>query len=275
MVATAYQKWGRRVQHLDNHNTVETLMFKHLGEDIDAVMERDPAARSRIEVVLCYPSFHAVLFHRLAHALWQAGWLLLGRFVSQVGRFMTGIEIHPGAKIGRKFFIDHGMGVVIGETAEIGNDVTLYHDVTLGGILPAVNSGAQANTKRHPTLGDNVIIGSGAQILGPITVANGARVGANSVVVRDVPPGVTVVGVPAKVAARQKMTLIEEFCAYGAGGEVADPTARTIDGLVDQVQLLTAKLEALERQLAERGMVAGAMAASNGHGVGEFKEIGS
>ncbi|HYM33727.1 MAG TPA: serine O-acetyltransferase [Candidatus Cybelea sp.] len=230
-------------------------MFKHLGEDIDAVMERDPAARSRIEVVLCYPSFHAILFHRVAHAMWESGWLLAGRFVSQIGRFMTGIEIHPGARIGRKFFVDHGMGVVIGETAEIGDNVTLYHDVTLGGILPAVNSGAQANTKRHPTLGNNVIVGSGAQILGPIKVGDGARVGANSVVVRDVADSVTVVGMPAKVAARPKMSLIEEFCAYGAGGEVLDPTTRTIEGLVDHVQSLNARIEALEQRLA---------AASNG-----------
>jgi len=147
--------------------------------------------------------------------------------------------------------------------------------VTLGGILPAVNSGAQANTKRHPTLGNNVIVGSGAQVLGAITVGDGARVGANSVVVRDVPPGTTVVGVPAKVAARAKMTLIEEFCAYGAGGEVVDPTVRTVEGLVDQVQLLTAKLEHLERRLSEHGAELVGTPASNGHAVGELKEIGS
>ena len=224
-------------------------MFKHLGEDIDAVLQRDPAARSRVEVVLCYPSFHAILFHRLAHGLWRARWLLLARLVSQVGRFMTGIEIHPGASIGRGFFIDHGMGVVIGETAEIGDNVTLYHDVTLGGIMPAVNSGAQANTKRHPTLQDNVIVGSGAQVLGAITVGHGARVGANAVVVRDVAPGATVVGIPAKVAARPDATPEEEFRAYGVSSEIADPVTRTIDGLLERIQTLSQRVQELEQRL--------------------------
>ena len=167
-------------------------MFKSLREDIEAVFQRDPAARSRLEVVLCYPGIHALMFHRLAHALWGGGWLVAARFVSQVGRFMTGIEIHPGAKIGRRFFVDHGMGVVIGETAEVGDDVMLYHGVTLGGR-------SMERVKRHPTVGDGVVIGAGARVLGPITLGEGAQVGANAVVVKDVPARATAVGIPATV----------------------------------------------------------------------------
>src|SRR5262250_2519221 len=188
------------------------MLLKNLRDEIDATLARDPAARSRLEVVLCYPGFHALLFYRLAHGAWSHGWLLLGRFLSHLGRVATGIEIHPGAIIGRRLFIDHGMGVVIGETAEIGDDVTLYHDVTLGGTAPSVNSAAQANRKRHPTIGDRVIIGSGAQVLGPITVGECARVGANAVVVSDVPSGVTVAGIPAKVIQRRGTT--SQFMAY-------------------------------------------------------------
>src|SRR5581483_12345473 len=161
------------------------MLFKNLREEIDTVLSKDPAARSRLEVVLCYPGFHSILFYRVAHWLWSRKFLLLGRFVSHVGRLLTGIEIHPAAKIGRRFFIDHGMGVVIGETAEIGDDVTLYQGVTLGGV--SWNKG-----KRHPTLGNNVVVGAGAKILGPFTVGDNARVGSNSVVVHEVPPGATV-----------------------------------------------------------------------------------
>ena len=153
------------------------MIFKHLVDDIDSMMARDPAARSRIEVVLAYPGFQALLFYRLSRALWQRRWRLLGRIVSHLGRFFTGIEIHPGATIGRRLFIDHGIGLVVGETAEIGDDVTLYQGITLGGTAPSVNSAAQVDKKRHPTLADRVIIGSGAQILGPILVGEGARVG--------------------------------------------------------------------------------------------------
>jgi len=151
------------------------------------MMLRDPAARSRIEVILAYPSLHALLIHRLAHAVWRRGWRLLGRVLSNFGRFLTGIEIHPGATIGSRLFIDHGLGVVIGETAEVGDDVTMYHDVTLGGVLPSVNSASQIGVKRHPTIRDGVIIGSGAQVLGAVTVGEGARIGANAVVTKDVP----------------------------------------------------------------------------------------
>lgn len=219
-------------------------MFKSLREDIEAVFQRDPAARSRVEVLLCYPGIHAVIFHRLAHALWVRGWRLAARFVSQIGRFMTGIEIHPGARIGRRFFIDHGMGVVIGETAEIGDDVTLYQGVTLGGV--SLNPG-----KRHPTIADGVIIGAGAAVLGPFTVGKGARVGSNAVVLREVPPGVTVTGIPARAAGPRPVVRDEEFCfaAYGTKpGEAMDPLGRHLDRLNERVLELEARLAALEEE---------------------------
>jgi serine O-acetyltransferase len=176
--------------------TAERLGWRaRLAEDVDAAIARDPAIRSRAEVILGYPGLHAVWSHRLSHALWVRGHRLAGRLISQWTRSLTGIEIHPGATIGRRFFIDHGMGVVIGETAEIGNDVMLYHDVTLGGR-------SLAKVKRHPTIEDGVTIGAGARVLGPITVGKGAQVGANAVVVRDVPPGAIVVGVPGQVRER-------------------------------------------------------------------------
>jgi serine O-acetyltransferase len=163
-----------------------------LREDIDAAVARDPAVRSRSEVVLAYPGLHAIWAYRLHHGLWVRGHLLSARLISQAARAATGIEIHPGAQIGRRFFIDHGMGVVIGETAEVGDDVMLYHDVTLGGR-------SLRRTKRHPTLGDGVVVGAGARILGPVVVGKGAQIGANAVVVRDVPDGAIVVGVPGQV----------------------------------------------------------------------------
>ncbi|EKE78854.1 serine O-acetyltransferase [Oceanibaculum indicum P24] len=214
-------------------------MFKKLGEDIDAIMARDPAAKSRLEVMLCYPGFHALLFYRLGNAAWRRGWKLLGRFLSHLGRVLTGIEIHPGATIGRRFFVDHGMGVVIGETAEVGDDVTLYQGVTLGGT--SLHQG-----KRHPTLGDGVIVGSGAQVLGPLNVGKGARVGANAVVLKDVPEGVTVVGIPAQVAiSRSKQE--DAFCAYGTpAGDMPDPVARALDGLLQEVTALKARVVELE-----------------------------
>src|SRR5215470_20339356 len=168
------------------------MLFKNLREEIDTVLAKDPAARSRLEVVFCYPGFHSILYYRLAHWLWVRKWLLLGRFVSHLGRLLTGIEIHPGAKIGRRFFIDHGMGVVIGETTEIGDDVLLYQGVTLGGT-------GKEKGKRHPTIGNNVVIGTGAKILGNITIGNNTKVGAGSVVVRSVPDNSTVVGIPGRV----------------------------------------------------------------------------
>ena len=229
-------------------------MFKTFREDIAACMARDPAARSKLEVILAYPGFHAVVYYRIAKWLWDRKLFLLGRLVSHIGRMLTGIEIHPGATIGKGFFIDHGLGVVIGETAEIGDNVTLYHDVTLGGIAPSVDSDAQRQRKRHPTLGDDVIVGSGAQILGPITVGAGARVGANSVVLRDVPPGATVVGIPAKIArgrAPEDETDSIPFTAYGTQADVPDPVQRVIDALLDKVQGLSMQVEELERRLSD------------------------
>ena len=159
------------------------MLLKNLREEIDATLARDPAARSRLEVVLCYPGFHALVYHRVAHWLWQHRWFLAGRFVSHVGRVLTGIEIHPGARIGKRVFIDHGMGVVIGETAEVGDDVTLYQGVTLGG------TSLTRGTKRHPTIGNGVIVGSHAQVLGPFRVGDGARIGPQALVQAEVPDG--------------------------------------------------------------------------------------
>jgi serine O-acetyltransferase len=215
-------------------------MFKTLLEDIDSYRMRDPAARSRLEIVLCYPGLHALIFYRVANWAWRRNMRLLGRFLSHLGRMFTGIEIHPGATIGRRLFIDHGMGVVIGETAEIGDDVTLYHGVTLGGT--SLNKG-----KRHPTLEDGVIVGSGGQVLGAITVRRNARIGANAVVVNDVPEGCTVVGVPGRVVVPRDRRKAEEFCAYGVPtADLPDPVARVMEGLSREITTLRARLDALE-----------------------------
>ena len=220
-------------------------MFKRIREDIGCVFGRDPAVRSRIEVFFCYPGFHALLFYHVAHCLWQSGFRLLGRFVSHVGRIVTGIEIHPGAQIGRRFFIDHGMGVVIGETSVIGDDVTLYHQVTLGGVTWSPG-------KRHPTVGDGVVIGAGAQVLGPITVGRDARIGANAVVVKDVPPGATMVGIPARIAGPTKAKPdAPKFDAYGTPSpDIADPTSRAVDRLLEEVRTLRSRVEELEQAAA-------------------------
>jgi len=226
-------------------------MFKTLRREIEAVMARDPAARSKIEVVLCYPGFQALLIYRVSHVLWCRQWYLLARFLSHVGRFLTAIEIHPGARIGARLFIDHGSGVVIGETAEIGDDVTLYHDVTLGGVAPSVDSDSQRNQKRHPTLEDGVIVGSGAQILGPIVVRRNARVGANAVVTKEVAPGVTVVGIPARPVSGTRAP-DPGFLAYGMpSGDIPDPVARALEGLMGEVQRLQARVEQLEARGGE------------------------
>ncbi|HET6520971.1 MAG TPA: serine O-acetyltransferase [Geminicoccaceae bacterium] len=216
-------------------------MFKRVREDIEAVFERDPAARSRTEVLLCYPGLHARIVHRAAHRLWSRGWHVSARFLSQLGRFLTGIEIHPGAKIGRRLFIDHGMGVVIGETAVIGDDVTLYHQVTLGGVSTKPG-------KRHPTIEDDVVIGAGAAVLGPITVGRGARVGSNAVVLKDVPAGATMVGVPARPVGPQPVVERETcFPAYGTGpGAAVDPVARTLERLAGEVDRLYVRVRELE-----------------------------
>ena len=169
-----------------------------MNDYLNSIIKRDPAARDKISIILTYPGVKAVFFHYIANKLWNLKFHLFARMISQFSRFLTGIEIHPGAKIGKNLFIDHGMGVVIGESSDIGNDVTLYHGVTLGGISPSENSDTQRNVKRHPTLEDNVIVGSSAQILGPITIGKSARIGANAVVLKDVPNNATMVGNPAK-----------------------------------------------------------------------------
>jgi serine O-acetyltransferase len=227
-------------------------MFKNLREEIDSIIARDPAARSRMEVALAYPGFHAVLLHRMAHALWRREFRLLARFLSNIGRWVSGADIHPGAVIGRRFFMDHAVGIVIGETAEIGDDVTLYQNVTLGGVAPSIDSAAQVNRKRHPTIRSGVIIGSGAQILGPIAVGEGARIGANAVVVKDVPPGVTMVGTSARQLPPKECR--HDFVAYGTPtGDLPDPVARALDSLAREVAGLNRRLAELESKLAQPG----------------------
>jgi serine O-acetyltransferase len=218
--------------------------LKNLRQDVETILRLDPAARSALEVVLCYPGFHALLLYRPAHWLWQRGWLVLARFISQLARMLTGIEIHPGAKIGRRLFIDHGMGVVIGETAEIGDDVTLYQGVTLGGTK--LNRG-----KRHPTLEDGVIVGAGAKVLGGFTVGKNARIGSNALVIAAVPAGARVFARPSKPLVREPAAK-EEFLPYGTpGDDIPDPVARAINGLVEEVARLRTRVEELEQELAK------------------------
>jgi serine O-acetyltransferase len=212
------------------------MAFKFLRETIKAYRERDPAARSDIEVLLCYPGLHAVLWHRMGHAFWTRGMVLPARLVSHLGRFLTGIEIHPGARIGRRLIIDHGMGVVIGETAEIGDDVYLYHQVTLGGT-------SSSRGKRHPTIGNGVIVGAGAKVLGGITVGDNARVGANAVVVEAVAANTTVVGIPARPVERGAKRK-PRFDAYGT------PTDCDLDPLLHDIEALRAELTQVEARLA-------------------------
>ena len=219
------------------------MVFKGIRQEIDAMIARDPAARSQWEIVLCYPAFHAIQTYRLANWLWCKGFYVTSRFISQIARWATGIEIHPGATIGKRFFIDHGMGVVIGETAEIGDDVTLYQGVTLGGTAPSVESDGQRGTKRHPTLGDGVIVGSGAMILGPFKVNKNARIGANAVVLHEVPEGATVTGIPAKVVRREQSN---SFCAYGAPDNLPDPMMQALGDMRRELAQLRHRLAKLE-----------------------------
>lgn len=214
-------------------------MFKTLKKDIQAVFDRDPAARTTIEVLTCYPGFHALQFHRLAHWLWKCKLYLLGRLVSHVSRFITGIEIHPGAQLGPGFFIDHGMGVVIGETSEVGENVTIYHGVTLGGT-------STKKEKRHPTLGDNVIIGAGAKVLGPVDVGANARIGAGSVVVEDVPPNSTVVGIPGKVVYGKPLETVPAIDLEH--GNLPDPTAEALRCMLDMVHDLQREVRELKKE---------------------------
>ena len=211
-------------------------IFAKIREYATAVEKRDPAARSKIEIFLCYPGVHAILLYRLAHSLWEKRFLTLARLVSSFARFLTGVDIHPGARIGKNLFIDHATGVVIGETAEIGDDVTLYHGVTLGGT--SIHQG-----KRHPTLGDRVIVGAGATILGPVIIGNDARIGSNAVVLKDVPDSATAVGVPAQIVKHRGKKVEKSFEAYAA--EETDPMAKAVEELKSQLKSLEKRLDSL------------------------------
>lgn len=226
-------------------------MFSRLREDLASVRERDPAARSTFEVLTCYPGVHALMFHRLAHAAWERGFFWLGRFISHISRFLTGIEIHPGAVVGRRVFIDHGMGTVIGETAEVGDDCTIYQAVTLGG------TSLYRGAKRHPTLGKGVVVGAGAKVLGGFAVGDGAKIGSNAVVVKPVPAGSTAVGNPARLidpdrdAAREQKAEQLGFSAYGVTRDMDDPVSKALHGLLDhsvetdrRLQVILARLDA-------------------------------
>lgn len=231
-------------------------MFDQIKEDIGSVFHRDPAARNALEVVLNYPGLHALLFHRLAHWLWSHRLKQLARLLSTFSRWLTGIEIHPGARIGHRFFIDHGMGVVIGETAEIGDDVTLYHGVTLGGT-------SWDKGKRHPTLEDGVVVGAGAKVLGPFVVHKNARIGSNSVVTKEVPEGATVVGIPGRVIGkpstekeRNRKEIADKigFQAYGVSDDMPDPVAEAIGALLDHLHAVDGKLERVCENLRRQGI---------------------
>jgi serine O-acetyltransferase len=230
-------------------------MFERLREDVNCVFDRDPAARNFFEVLTCYPGVHALLLHRLSHWLWNLGLYWLARFISTFSRWLTGIEIHPGARIGRRFFIDHGMGVVIGETTEIGDDCTLYQGVTLGGT-------SWDKGKRHPTLHDDVVVGAGAKVLGPFEIGSGARIGSNAVVLKSIPPGATVVGVPGRLAGqaldqadarRAEVARRIGFDAYGTTRDMADPVAHAINKMLDHIHLTDRKLALYGAALASLG----------------------
>jgi serine O-acetyltransferase len=230
------------VRRENRPGAAELTVFDAIRRDIQAVRERDPAARSTLEVLLCYPGVHALAFHRVAHAIWRRGWTVSARFLSHVARFFTGIEIHPAARLGPGLFIDHGMGIVIGETAEVGENVTLLQGVTLGGT-------SLKREKRHPTLGDNVVVGAGAKIIGGFKIGAGSRIGAGSVVVREVPPNSVVVGVPGRVTYRDGQRV--------AGGidldqtDMPDPVNKAIEQLVERIRALEGELETMKKKIEE------------------------
>jgi serine O-acetyltransferase len=215
-------------------------MFNRLRDDIRTVLERDPASRSRLEALLCYPGVHALAFHRAAHRLWGAGWFGSARFLSHVSRFLTGIEIHPAARLGPGLFIDHGMGVVIGETAEVGRNVTLYQGVSLAGT-------SLKREKRHPTLGDNVVVGAGAKIIGGFTIGDNSRIGAGSVVVREVPPNSVVVGVPGRVTHKDGQRVTEGIDLNQT--DLPDPVSRAIEQLLERIRTLEGEVETLRKAM--------------------------
>lgn len=223
-------------------------MLNWFREEIQVVFERDPAARSTLETIFACPGFQAIVMHRFNHWLWNKKLYLLARMSAHLARFLTGIEIHPAAAIGKRFFIDHGMGIVIGETSEIGDNCSIYHGVTLGGTT-------WQKGKRHPTLQNNVVVGAGAKILGPVTISEGARIGSNAVVVKDVPPGATVVGIPGRVvtrkevqAQRAEMAKKIGFDAYGASQDMPDPIANALDRLLDHMHKVEQRLNELENE---------------------------
>lgn len=220
-------------------------MLDRIQEEIAVVFDRDPAARSRWEVLTCYPGFHALLAHRLNHALWNHGLRWLARWLAHGARWLTGIEIHPGARIGRRFFIDHGMGVVIGETTEIGDDCTLYHGVTLGGT--SWNKG-----KRHPTLKKGVVIGAGAKVLGPITIGENAKIGSNAVVVKDVPDNATAIGIPARLVETRETA--GQFAAYAIARDANDPVARAMHALIDHSADTDRRIDQILAELQRLGL---------------------
>src|SRR5882724_8671379 len=220
-------------------------MFSSLRGDIACILERDPAARSTWEVLTCYPGLHAIWIHKLAHWFWRRNLRWFGRFTSHLGRFVTGIEIHPGAKIGSCVFIDHGMGVVIGETADVGDGCTIYQGVTLGG------TSLYRGTKRHPTLGPGVVVGAGAKILGGFTVGEGARIGSNAVVVKEVPAGATVVGIPGRIVEESHVDYAARFAAYGVVHEQDDPHGKAIQTLVEYSRDLEQSISSLKERLAK------------------------
>lgn len=229
-------------------------IVSQLKEDIYSIFERDPAARNVFETVTCYPGLHAIIFHRMSHRLWGLGLKWAARFLAHIGRWLTGIEIHPGAKIGRRFFIDHGVGVVVGETAEIGDDVTLYQGVTLGGT-------SSSKGKRHPTLGNGVVVGAGAKILGPFRVGNDARVGSNAVVLKEIPDGATVIGIPGRIVKRrddqdekrQKIAEKMGFDAYGLTSDMPDPVSHSINTMLDHIHLLDERMDKMCGSLSRMG----------------------
>jgi len=221
-------------------------MFTWIKEEVSIVFMRDPAARNVWEVITCYPGLHALMLHRFTHWLWRMRMKWLARFISHIGRWLTGIEIHPGASIGRRFFIDHGMGVVIGETAIVGDDCTMYHGVTLGGT-------SWSGGKRHPTLGNNVVVGAGAKILGPVIINEGARIGSNAVVVRDVPAGATAIGIPARILEKGQQDKAG-FSAYAVGSDMNDPMIKAIHELIDHSVNIDQRIDQILEKLKRAGV---------------------